>query len=68
MSSLPKESVEERLSHLEKEVLRLKASAKVSQAKQDWLKKLAGTAIGDKDYEEILRLGKEIRDAEQNEE
>ena len=67
MASLPEESVEERLLHLEKEVLRLKASNKVSAAKKDWLSKLAGTAIDDKEYEEILRLGKEARDAEQAE-
>lgn len=65
MSSLPKESIEERLSQLEKEVARLKDK---KAAKKDWLSKLAGTGIDDKDYEEILRLGKEARDAERLEE
>lgn len=68
MSSLPKESIESRLSHLEKEVLRLKASGPVSDSKKDWLSKLAGTAEGDADYAEILRLGKEERDSETCEE
>ena len=58
MSSLPQESIEERLSQLEKEVARLKDK---KAAKKDWLSKLAGTANDDKDYEEILRLGKEAR-------
>ena len=64
MSSLPEESIEERLSHLEKEVLRLKASSPVSGSRKDWLTKLAGTAEGDADYAEIVRLGKEARDSE----
>lgn len=64
MSSLPDESIEQRLSHLEKEVLRLKASNSVTESKKDWLSKLAGTADGDADYAEIVRLGKEERDSE----
>ena len=65
MSSLPQESIEERLTQLEKEVASLKDK---KAAKKDWLSKLAGTAVDDKDYEEILRLGKEARDAERLEE
>jgi uncharacterized small protein (DUF1192 family) len=65
MSSLPQESIEERLSQLEKEVASLKDK---KAAKKNWLSKLAGTAVDDKDYEEILRLGKEARDAERLEE
>ncbi len=63
MPSLPEESIEERLSHIEKEVLRLKASNPVSKSKKDWITKLAG----DSDYAEIVRLGKEERDSETDE-
>ena len=65
MSSAPKESVEERLAHLEKEVLRLKAHKQISQSKDNWISDIVGTAADDPDYEEILRLGKEARDAQQ---
>ena len=64
MASLSKESIEERLSNLEKVVLRFKASNKVSPANKDRPSKLSGGALDDKDYEEILRLGIEARDAE----
>jgi len=66
MSSLPQESIEERLSQLEKEVASLKDGKKTTE--KDWLSQLAGTANDDKDYEEVLRLGKESRDAERPEE
>ena len=66
MSSLPQESIEERLSQLEKEVASLKDGKKTTE--KDRLSQLAGTANDDKDYEEVLRLGKESRDAERPEE
>jgi len=60
MSSLPQESIEARLSQLEKEVARLKDGKKATE--KDWVSQLAGTANDDKDYEEVLRLSKEARD------
>ena len=60
MSSLPQESIEARLSQLEKEVARLKDGKKATE--KDWVSQLAGNANDDKDYEEVLRLSKEARD------
>lgn len=61
---MPELSVEERLARLEREVARLKLKVKMLHPKKDWITAITGTAKDDPDYEEILRLGKEIRDAE----
>ena len=58
-------SVEERLAQLEREMTRLKLKVKSFQPKRNWITAITGTAKDDPVYEEIIRLGKEIRDAEQ---
>ncbi len=58
-------SVEERLDSLEREVTRLKLRAKGLQPMDKWISAITGTAQNDPVYEEICRLGKEMRDAEQ---
>lgn len=58
-------SVEERLAQLEREVTRLKVKVKSFQPKKHWITAITGTAKDDPVYEEISRLGKEIRDTEQ---
>ena len=58
------ESIESRLARLEAEVSFLK-----SQSVKDgtnWIQDIAGTRRNDSDFDEIVRLGKEIRDAEKH--
>ncbi len=55
-------SVEERLAILEREVAELKRAS--PQRKGNWIEKITGTFKGDPEFGEILRLGKEIRDAD----
>jgi len=55
-------TVEERLSVLEKELAQLKQT--VAPAKQDWIADISGSFKGDPEFGEVLRLGREIRDAE----
>lgn len=55
-------TIEERLAILEREVADLKRKA--PPAKKNWIARISGSFKGDPDFGEILRLGKEIRDAE----
>ncbi len=61
-------TVEERLERLEKEVnlLKLTQSSKVdlSAKKPGWIAKIEGSFRDDPDYVEILRLGREERQAD----
>lgn len=57
-------SVEERLAKVEKEIEELKAKAEDRSSKQGWLKKIEGSFQHDPDFLEIVKLGKEARDAE----
>ena len=57
-------SMEERLCRVEREVALIKRRLLFGGDKSNWVKALIGTAHRDPDYEEICRLGKEIRDAE----
>ena len=58
------ESIETRLARLEAEVSFLKSQSVNSRA--NWIKDIAGTRKDAPDFDEIVRLGKEIRDAEKN--
>lgn len=58
-------TVEERLSKVEAEVERLKSRFESLPQKPGWISRIKGAHKGDAVYEEILRLGKEIRDAEE---
>jgi hypothetical protein len=57
-------SVEERLAKVEKEIEELKAKTENQSSKQGWLKKIEGSFQDDPDFLEIVKLGKEARDAE----
>lgn len=59
------ETIESRLEKLEREVARLKA--KVDHDKSNWVHEIAGTFDNDSDFDEIVRIGKELRDAEKPE-
>ena len=58
-------SIEQRLSSLEREVARLKVRTRTMLPKSQWVSAIKGTAKDDPIYEEIWRLGKQIRDAEE---
>lgn len=62
------ETVEERLSKLEQDVAQLKSQSECGAARVGWITDLMGSFKDDPGFDEILRLGKEIRDADQNEE
>lgn len=56
--------VEERLAKVEREIEEIKREQKVSQSKLGWLERVRGNFKGDAAFEEIVKLGKAIRDAE----
>lgn len=55
-------TVEERLTLIEKELAELKR--KLPSSKRGWIARISGSFKDDPDFGEILRLGREIRDAE----
>ena len=59
------ETIEARLAKVERELAILKAQRGPHSDKSNWIEKITGSFEGDADFEEILRLGKEMRDAEQ---
>ena len=59
--------LEDRVASLEQEVARLKVQLKDRKSKGSWVDEVSGAFEGDEGFREILRLGKELRDAEQAE-
>lgn len=59
------ETIESRLARVERELAILKAKSTASSG--SWIAKVTGSFRDDPDFEEILRLGKEMRDAEEPE-
>lgn len=57
-------TVEERLAKVERELEAIKRDKLAEASKLGWLERVRGTFKGDKDFEEIVRLGKELRDQE----
>ncbi len=58
-------TLEQRMNKLETELELLKARIENGGSKKDWISKITGTFKDDPVFEEIIRLGKEIRDAEE---
>jgi hypothetical protein len=58
------DSVEQRLSQLEREVAILKTKV---PSQSNWIAEITGICKDDRDFDEIVRLGKEPRDAETDE-
>jgi hypothetical protein len=56
------ETIESRLAKVERELAILKT--RVPHDKSNWISDITGTFKDDPDFDEIVRLGKEIRDAE----
>lgn len=59
------DAIETRLARVERELAILKAKA--PRDKSNWIAEITGTLEDDPDFDEIVRLGKEMRDAEQPE-
>jgi hypothetical protein len=55
------DSVEHRLSQLEREVAILKTQL---PSQPNWIAEITGICADDPDFDEVVRLGKELRDAE----
>lgn len=58
------DTVEERLSRLEKEFALLKARSANTGDRPGWISEGTGSFKNDPEFDEVLRLGREIRDAE----
>lgn len=58
-------TVEERLARVEKELAELKSRVSSAAAPRgNWIETISGSFKDDPDFAEIVRLGKEIRDAD----
>lgn len=62
---MPK-SLEERIAKVEQEIERLKDQSNGSKDKSNWISDISGSFKDDNEFEEILRLGREERQADQN--
>ncbi len=60
-------TVEERLAKVERDLEALNREKFAEESKLGWLEQVRGTFKGDRDFEEIVRLGKEFRDQESKE-
>jgi hypothetical protein len=57
-------SVEERLAAVEVEVAELKRRLPPAGGEKNWIQKITGSFKDDPEFDEILRLGREIRQAD----
>ena len=62
------DTIEVRLAKVERELAILKARTGENGTKANWIEKITGSFKDDPDFDEIVRLGKEMRDAELPEE
>lgn len=60
-------SLEERVSDLEKQVKYLSQEALRNRSKPGWVRKIVGSMENDPEFVEILKLGREIREADRPE-
>ena len=57
-------TIEQRLAQVEKELADLKNDVRGLRSAGNWIDAISGTFKDDPEFDEILRLGKEIRDAD----
>lgn len=69
MSDLCKpDTIETRLEHVERDLAILKSAIAKRIPSSNWIDSITGTFKDDADFEEIIRLGKALRDADRFEE
>jgi len=59
------ETIEQRLTKVEQELQFLKTQAQSDSLKPGWISNITGSFKDDPEFDEILRLGKEIREDDQ---
>jgi hypothetical protein len=59
-------NLEERVAKAEQEIERLKSQASVSKNKSNWISDISGSFKDDPEFDEVLRLGREARQADLN--
>ena len=57
-------SIEQRLAQVEKELAELKSDVRSLRPSRNWIDAISGTFKDDPEFDEVLRLGKEIRNAD----
>jgi hypothetical protein len=57
-------TIEQRLAQVEKEIADLRNDIKSLKPSGKWIDAISGTFKDDPEFDEVLRLGKEIRDAD----
>jgi hypothetical protein len=62
---LPTSTLEERVAHVENDLAQLRSQVERLLPARGWIDRITGSFKDDPDFEEILRLGREIRKADQ---
>jgi hypothetical protein len=57
-------TIEKRLEDVERELAALRGVVKSLKPDSNWISSISGTFKDDPEFDEVLRLGKELRDAE----
>lgn len=60
-------TIEDRLAVVEREIARLKRRFPAEQPEEDWVDAMSGAFADDPEFDEVVRLGREIRDADRME-
>ena len=60
----PTSNLEERVAHVERDLRQLRSQMERLQTGEGWIDRITGSFKDDPDFEEILRLGQEIRKAD----
>jgi hypothetical protein len=58
-------TIEKRLESVERQLAALEGEMKSLKPDSNWISSISGTFKDDPEFDEVLRLGKELRDAEQ---
>lgn len=57
-------TLEERLEHVEQEMAQLRSQVQTLQPQKNWIVAMTGVFNDDPEFDEIIRLGRELRDAD----
>lgn len=61
-------TIEERVASLEQELNLLKQRTNGTQSSRNWIAEITGSFADDADFDEIVRLGKELRNSDRPQE